>query len=171
MNLRIQVIRTLNACFILVLSVVLIAAYFYQYTTGHSPCKLCELQRLFMLCVSFGLLLNLRIKISAAHYGVSMIASLAGACVSLRQISLHICPQFSHLGTPVMGLQIYTWALIVFCSALFVIAILLLCIRSNDVLSKLAMNRFEKFVAVLILALAVTNFLTAFYQCGFRFCR
>jgi hypothetical protein len=45
---------------------------------------------------------------------MSVIAAVGGACISIRQILLHIVPPDPGYGDPVLGLHLYTWALLVF---------------------------------------------------------
>jgi disulfide bond formation protein DsbB len=50
----------------------------------------------------------------ATGYGISVIAAVVGASISIRQILLHIVPSDPGYGDPVFGLHLYTWALLVF---------------------------------------------------------
>ena len=83
--------------------------------TGDLPCPLCLLERLGMFAVIFGLLMNLRLGIRPAHYGFSIAGALAGMAIATRQVLLHINdPPGGGYGGTVLGLHLYTWALIVF---------------------------------------------------------
>jgi disulfide bond formation protein DsbB len=107
---------------ILVLCLVLLGAFGIQFFEGERPCPLCILQRLgMMLAASGAAYLLVRWKngeLSAADYmtGHAMIilAALGGSFVSVRQDLLHIMPGDPGYGDPVMGLHLYTWALVVF---------------------------------------------------------
>lgn len=115
----------LNALFILVLGSVLCSAFGYQIVTGEAPCPLCLLQRLGMTGIATGCMMNLRFGINMSHYGLALISACFGGFTSLRQISLHVCPQFPTFGSPVLGLDLYAWALVVFGSSILAIALLL----------------------------------------------
>jgi disulfide bond formation protein DsbB len=80
-----------------------------------------------MLGVAFGAMLNLRYGIRPSHYGVSLISAVFGACVSTRQILLHIVPGTgtSGYGSAVLGLHLYTWAFIVFAVVILLIGIVM----------------------------------------------
>ena len=99
----------MNIAGLLVICGVLLGAYYMQFVMGEFPCPLCLLQRLGMLGVGFGAMLNLRYGVRPAHYGVSLISAVFGASVSVRQILLHIVPGTGAYGTPVLGLHLYTW--------------------------------------------------------------
>jgi hypothetical protein len=45
---------------------------------------------------------------------MTILASLAGAAAAVRQIFLHIVPPDPGYGPPVLGLHLYSWALLVF---------------------------------------------------------
>jgi disulfide bond formation protein DsbB len=94
----------------------------YQFIMGELPCPLCVLQRIAFLlaCVGpLGILLapegeKRRLTLFARGFGLCILASLVGASVAIRQILLHIVPPDPGYGPPVLGLHLYTWALIVF---------------------------------------------------------
>src|ERR1700674_2064627 len=94
----------------------------YQFRLGELPCPLCVLQRFSFLlaCVgSLGILRNVgplgRVACQARGFALCIVASSIGVAVSVRQILLHIVPPDSGYGPPVLGLHLYTWALVVFC--------------------------------------------------------
>ena len=94
----------------------------YQFRLGELPCPLCVLQRFSFLlaCVgSLGILRNVgprgRVACQARGFALCIVASFIGLAVSVRQILLHIVPPDSGYGPPVLGLHLYTWALVVFC--------------------------------------------------------
>lgn len=114
----------MNLLFIFVLSGVLFGSYFYQYTKHTSPCYLCSLQRLGMVGVAIALLMNCRFGIKAQHYGLAILSALVGRVFSLKQISMHTCPDALTYGEPVFGFDLYIWAFIVFTCSIFSCAIL-----------------------------------------------
>src|SRR5579883_765143 len=116
----------LNAIHVIILSLILCAGFAVQIFMGEQPCPLCLLQRLAMIGIASGELLNLRFGIKPLHYGVALFSVLFGSIVSLWQISLHICPQFPTFGTPVLGLDLYAWAFIIFALSFLAISIMLM---------------------------------------------
>lgn len=102
---------------------VLTGSLFYQFKLGELPCPLCVLQRLAFLLVCIGPILIIRTKdeqlqgrqsFDARCFALTIIASLVGAAVSVRQILLHIVPPDKGYGPPILELHLYTWALVVF---------------------------------------------------------
>jgi disulfide bond formation protein DsbB len=101
---------------------VLAGAFTIQFAMGEFPCPLCMLQRYGMLLSTLGALFIImqarRGTLTPTRYmqglGMGAIGALAGALVSTRQILLHIKPGDPGYGEPVMGLHLYSWALITF---------------------------------------------------------
>jgi disulfide bond formation protein DsbB len=102
---------------ILVVCGVLAGAFVVQFGGGDFPCPLCVLQRMAMMLCALGpayVIMQARVgevKTSdfATGYGMSVIAAVGGACISIRQILLHIVPPDPGYGDPVLGLHLYTW--------------------------------------------------------------
>ena len=102
--------------------VVFLSAFYVQFSEGEFPCPLCMLQRYGMFLSSLGAMFVImqarQGTLTASRYaqglGMGMVGALAGASVSLRQIALHIMPDDPGYGDPVLGLHLYTWALITF---------------------------------------------------------
>lgn len=165
--------RLLNALFVLILSGVLIAAYSYQFIKMEMPCPLCMLQRLAIMGVAMGPVLNLLFGMKMEHYGMSIFSCIFGSFVSLRQISLHVCPQFPTFGEPVLGFDLYAWCLFVFASSLAAIAFLLMLFGFNDnqpnTIKKT--NRFEKASIGLLCLIVVANVITTLIECGIGACK
>ncbi|MBA3722091.1 MAG: disulfide bond formation protein B [Parachlamydiaceae bacterium] len=163
--------RDLNALIIIILGCVLISAFGVQFIAHEQPCPLCMLQRLGMLGVATGCLLNLWFGIRMSHYGVALLSSLVGGFVALRQISLHVCPGTVAFGIPVLGLSLYTWSFIIFVCCVLAIALLLFLYDPKESLENpLPLNGFCKFTFGLIFLVALTNIITTFLQCGWGPC-
>ena len=167
----IRLSRTLNAFAAVVVSLVLMGGFAVQIFLGEQPCPLCLLQRVGMLGVISAALLNLRFGLSPARYAVGLLAALGGASVSIRQILLHIAPGSEPLGSPVMGLSLYTWAFIVFVSCMVGISILLFLHRPGDRgRSPREMNRFEQTACALAFLVGLGNFGWTVVNCGLGLC-
>lgn len=164
-----ELARTLNALMIITLAGVLFAAYGVQFFEHEEPCPLCMLQRLGMVGVACGALLNLRLGIQPAHYALCLLSAVFGGSIALRQISLHVCPGFPVFGRPVLGLSLYTWSFIVFACVITLISILLFLYKPEP--KKLnALNLLEKAAFALIFLVAFLNIFTTFSECGFGLC-
>lgn len=163
--------RSLNTIWAFVICGVLAAGYSVQFLKHELPCPLCLLQRLSMIGVAMGPLLNLRFGIYPAHYGLSILSAMFGGCVSLRQISLHICPGFPTFGEPVLGLELYTWALVVFACSIFIAAIMLfLHTTSSQHSQRIKMTIWEEITFWLVLFMTTANIITTLQECGLSAC-
>lgn len=138
-----------------------------QFVGHEIPCPLCLLQRIAMLGIAIGALLNVRFGPSPAGYAVSLLSALFGACVSIRQILLHILPEDPGYGAPVLGLHLYTWALVVFFVTLLLgSAMLLLGSQFREPPRARSLNRIHQLAFFLVLVIAAGNALATFAECG-----
>jgi len=164
----------INSYAVLGICGVLLGAYYIQFVEGEFPCPLCLLQRLAMLGVAFGAMLNLRYGIHTRHYGVSLLSAIFGASVSIRQILLHIDPSDSGYGSPVLGMHLYTWAFIVFAVVILLIGIMMFFETqfedSSENRSAKSIGWFIKAVFFLVVLIAAVNVVTTFLECGLGQC-
>ncbi len=164
----------INSYAVLGICGVLLGAYYIQFVDGEFPCPLCLLQRLAMLGVAFGAMLNLRYGIHTRHYGVSLLSAVFGASISIRQILLHIDPSDSGYGSPVLGMHLYTWAFIVFAVVILLIGIMMFFEtqfeKNADNKSTSNLSRFIKAVFFLVVLIAAVNVVTTFLECGLGQC-
>lgn len=123
------ILRTILANFCtLAVCGVLLGAFGAQFIGGELPCPLCILQRMAMILCAAGpawlLATSLRREVDASDYarcyGASALAAVLGACMSGRQVLLHIAPGDPGYGEPVLGMHLYTWALVVFATVVAV---------------------------------------------------
>jgi disulfide bond formation protein DsbB len=110
------------------------AMYVFQFGLGEMPCPLCITQRMAMMAASLGpvyiIVQTLRGKLSTTKFmvglGMAIVGAVVGGVMSTRQIELHILPGDPGYGTAIMGLHLYTWALITFVIVLLFAGALLL---------------------------------------------
>ncbi len=165
--------RNVNAIGAFGLGAVVTGAYIFQFVLHELPCPLCLLQRIGMLGAAFGLLMNVRFGLRPAHYAMAILSALFGAAVSIRQVLLHIVPvagQPTGYGSPVLGLHVYTWALLIFIVTVIVVACLMLYNRQFRDSRVMPLTGFQQFVFWFIIVLAVANAITTFLQCGIMPC-
>jgi disulfide bond formation protein DsbB len=160
-----------NLLWVYVLCGVLCAGFGYQIFKHENPCPLCFLERLGMIGVAIGALMNLRFGIRVEHYGIALFSAFGGRIVSLRQIALHICPQFPTFGSPVFGYDLYVWAFIVFTCSVLVIAILLIVWGlAGEKATAPFWNIWSKIAFWWLALLIVANIVTVFSICGLSAC-
>ena len=111
--------RVLNILALFVICAVLSVAFYIQFTNEPLPCPLCLLQRVAMVAVGFGLVLNLTCGLRPGHYGIMLLGAVFGAATALTQITLHIVPGTGSYGPPILGLHLYSWAFIAFGAVFF----------------------------------------------------
>lgn len=160
----------MNALLIFILCGIISGALFIQFVENEKPCPLCLLQRVGMIGVAIGALFNLHFGIKPAHYGFSLISCLVGGAVALRQISLHVCPNFPKFGVPVFGLSLYTWSFLTFASAILYIAILLFLHSTKDETTSMKGHPIAKSAFVYLFLIILINTVATFFQCGIGPC-
>ena len=81
-----QFFQLLNALGLFGLSVSLGIAFYYQLWRNELPCPLCLLQRIGIMSIGFGFLMNIRFGSRGLHYGLSIISAMMSGIVSARQM-------------------------------------------------------------------------------------
>ena len=67
-----------------------IGAYWIQFVEGEFPCPLCLLQRLAMLGVAIGAMMNLRFGVRTSHYAVTIFSAIFGRrCLGTSDFAAH----------------------------------------------------------------------------------
>ena len=164
-------IRVMNNLFIYLLFIVLFGSYLYQYLHGVLPCYLCLMQKLGMLGVAVAILMHFRFGVKAQYYGLAILSALLGRAFSLRQIAMHLCPEFPTYGEGVLGLDLFVWAFIVFSCSIFACAVLTIF---YGVAKKRefppAWGFAEKLSFWAIFLMAVSHFFTTLIECGWSGC-
>lgn len=159
-------LRDLNALGLLAVTLVLAAALVLQVTLGELPCPLCLLQRVGFIAVGFGLLLNVRFGPAPLHYGLVILGALYGAAAAARQVLLHIVPGSGAYGSPLWGLHLYTWSLVLFLVVIAGIALLLLLEGQFERLRPWLAGGWQKFVVGFYVVVTVLVGVSAFAECG-----
>ncbi|AZE48322.1 hypothetical protein C4K04_2650 [Pseudomonas chlororaphis] len=77
---------TLNIVGLLGVSFSLLIAFYYQLALQEIPCPLCLLQRVGMIAMGFGFLMNIRFGIRSVHYGVALLGALLTGVIASRQM-------------------------------------------------------------------------------------
>lgn len=156
-----------NSICILIVCSILLGALYFQFGLHEDPCPLCLLQRMGMIGVIFGLSLNSIFGFDAKHFGIVIISAIIGAVFSGRQVLLHICngPLDSGYGTPVFGLHLYTWGVLIFIASILGSAVFLLFSNAFRTVTKHRMLNFEKYVVYLSTLIVLINIVATFFEC------
>jgi len=155
------------------IALVLLIGFVLQIELKELPCPLCNLQRLAFVFAGFGFLLNLRFGPQPAHYGIALIGALFGLAAASRQVLLHIVPGTGAYGSPILGLHLYSWALVLFLLVIAGVALLMVLSGSgrsdHDHRGLLAPPQFvglSKFAAYFLVVMTLANAVVSFVQCG-----
>jgi disulfide bond formation protein DsbB len=157
-----------NSAAMLMVSTVLIGAFYFQFGLGENPCPLCLLQRMGMLGVIFGLTLNTYFGFRKEHFGIVILSALIGASFSIRQILLHICPvagEPTGYGTAVMGMHLYSWAVVIYVASMLGSVVFMFLFKEEKKHTKRQPLTFEKVVFYLIVFLTFANMVATFFEC------
>ncbi len=162
---------------ILVVSCVLLGAFSVQFIGQEYPCPLCILQRMAMILAVAGLaqmiaMGNRKGQIEPAEFttafGLMVLGSVLGAAISIRQILLHIAPGDPGYGSPVFGIHLYTWALLVFVALLISAGIHLGFVRDAVPIVPKQPSILSKLVLWLFWLVILVNAVSVFAQSGFH---
>ncbi|MEU7576617.1 disulfide bond formation protein B [Streptomyces sp. NPDC041068] len=161
--------------FVLAYCAILLTSLGFQIFAGDMPCPLCVVQRMAMLlCAAGAAYVVVRSRsgeISTVDYmtgyGLATVGAVAGMAMSARQVMLHLTHPEGY-GPAVLGLHMYTWALvtflvvIVFCALSFVFAPVLMP-------KGVAYGVASKAVVWLLLVIAAVITVLTFAEEGFNF--
>lgn len=161
--------RKLNAIGMLAVCAVLSMAFYSQFAQNELPCPLCLLQRVAIVAVLCGLMLNVVKGPKPDHYSIMIISAFFGAAVALRQISLHIIPGSGSYGTPFLGMHYYTWSFIVF--AIMILGTAIIAAYSTQYHKQKFIpfrdqHGIAKVAIVLTIILVSMNAIVTFVECG-----
>jgi len=162
---------------VLVVSGVLLGAFGVQFVEGEFPCPLCYLQRMAMVLAVLGPARMIAIghrkgviepSVFTTAFGMTVLASLLGATISVRQILLHIDPGEVGYGSPVFGLHLYTWALLVFVALLLDAGLHLTFIDEDIPIVPAHPPLLSKLILGLFVLVIFANAVAVFVQSGFH---
>jgi disulfide bond formation protein DsbB len=163
--------RSLDTLALLALSGILLVAFYYQIVLSELPCPLCALQRVGFVVAGIGLILNLRVGYSPAHYGLVLLTAVAAGSASLRQIALHIVPGTGHYGSAMLGLHFYTWAFVGYGALVAYVGVMLLLEARVPARERTPpADPLAAFACWLFVAVVAANVASFLLECGFGPC-
>jgi len=164
---------TLNALGLYAIALVLAVAFGAQLLLHELPCPLCLLQRIAFTVLAVGPIMNIRWGSRPGHYALSLLAAVAGAVFSTRQVLLHIMPGDAGYGTALFGYHYYSLALIPFAAAIVLLAATLLFDRQfeqDGAAQAVAPGAFAISAVWLVIVLTGLNVVSTLLECGFGAC-
>ena len=161
-----------------VIAGILTAAMTLQYVNGELPCPLCLLERVAMLGVCFGIMLNFRRGFSYQNTGFSLLFAIVLLVVSVRQSLLDIYPRPGHeyIGSAIFGIHMPVWSIIIALALLSAYAIKLAILGGDEYLREAdvgefpALGRIADILSIYVIALCLINLVSVVLQCGLGEC-
>jgi disulfide bond formation protein DsbB len=177
--------RAINVVFVLCVCGVLLGAFGVQFGLRELPCPLCLLQRLALLGVGLGAMLNVVYGARPRNYGVSLLSAIFGGAVAGRHILLYILPDSPVHGFTFLGMHLYTLSLVAFVAIGLLLAVMMFLDSQfaprvlqvgrmveaieGDAVTKSAarLGFFDRAVLGLFISIAIANLVCTVLLCGF----
>ncbi len=173
MMIKKDTVIIINLLGILGCSIISSMALYIQFVYHELPCQLCQLQRLGLLAIVYGYILNVLYMPKPFHYAISTLAAIFTSFISLRQIVLHIVPNSGEYGSSILGFHLYTWLFIV-CTAIIIWDMFILSICEFDRTTGYKYSRVQRIIINscigFYLLILVINIVNIFFECGFSQC-
>ena len=162
----------------LVIAGVLTAAMTLQYANGELPCPLCLLERVAMLGLCFGIMLNFRHGFSYQNTGFSLLFAIVLLVIAVRQSLLDIYPRPGHeyIGSAILGIHMPVWSIIIALCVLTAYAIKLAILGGDEYLREAelaefpAIRKVADILSLYVIAICLINLASVVLQCGFGEC-
>ena len=162
-----KALQTANALAMLIISLILSGALYFQFGLNEDPCPLCLLQRLGMFGILFGLSMNIFFGFKPTHFALVIFSSLVGLVFSTRQVLLHICPisgEPEGYGTPIFGMYLYSWGVLIFVASILCSAIFLMCLPKKED-TNMTITKFNRIMFYVVVLLLTINVIATFNEC------
>ena len=166
-----SLVRLGNALGAAGIATVLLVAFGLQFGLNEPPCPLCNLQRVAFVLCSFGFVLNLRFGVQPSHYGLTLLGALFGVVASGYQVLRHIAPGATAYGSPLFGMHLDSWSLVLFFVVIAAVALLLMMSGRpdhdrSDHQTAMRFRGILRFAVYLLITVALANAVNGFAQCG-----
>lgn len=167
-----QYSRFFNILDLLGVCLVSLMAFGFQFLLHELPCPLCLMQRLGVLAMGFGFLLNIHYRPAPGHYALVLLASIFTSFVAMRQILDHIVPGTGAYGAPFLGYHLYTWTFI-FAMLMMLYTSLMLSIPGqylSHTKPSPGIQRLSHLSFLIFLIVLLANGLSLYLECGWLAC-
>ena len=171
-----KIVLLSNFIDVLGILIVSVMAIIFQLVLHELPCPLCLMQRIGLMAIGFGYLLNIVYGNRIQNYGYATISAVFTAFIAMRQILLHIVPGTGGYGDVILGFHMYTWVFIL-CMAAIIWNMFIIIIYPEDFNHeklirniKIDRNIVVHIVVYLYLLTLLINVIFTFFQCGTTAC-
>jgi len=150
---------------------VLLFVLYWQLVGGEVPGSLALMQRIALVGVGFGFLLNVRFGASESHFGVVIVSAALGLAIAARQMLVYAAANGGAVGPQVFEWHFYTWTLVGFFAAI-VLAGVMLFIEGQFVegVRDTRPSGAAQAAGWLFVLVALAHAVSALLQCGFEAC-
>jgi disulfide bond formation protein DsbB len=164
--------RLLNALGLVAIDTVLVVAFADQLWFRALPCPICILQRAAFIAAGFGLALNLIVGPRPSHYGLAILGAVTGTVIAADQVLLYVVPGSGSYGNVILGLHLYSWALLMFVAIVAGCAVMLLFDRQFAAAEPLPvrLTLLPVLGVALLGLLALGNVISTLAICGVGLC-
>jgi disulfide bond formation protein DsbB len=156
--------------------VISIMAVIFQLVLHELPCPLCLMQRIGLMAIGFGYLVNIVYGNSIKNYSYATICAMLTAFIAMRQILLHIVPGTGGYGDVILGFHMYTWVFII-CMAAIIWNMFIIMIYPEDFSHeklvrniKIERNIVVNIVVYIYIITILINVVFTFLECGTTAC-
>ena len=161
-----------------VIAGILTAAMTLQYANGELPCPLCLLERVAMLGVCFGIMLNFRHGFSYQNTGFSLLFAIVLLVIAVRQslLDIYTRPGHEYIGSAILGIHMPVWSIIIALCLLTAYAIKLAILGGDEYLREAelaefpAIRKVADILGLYVITLCMINLVSVVLQCGFGEC-
>lgn len=163
--------RIINFLALFVTCVVLLFVLYWQLVGGELPGGLALTQRIALVGIGLGFLLNVRFGSSESHFGIVIVSAAIGLLVAARQTFAYAMATGVVLGQPILEWPFYFWTVTGFFSAILIGAALLF-IEGQFVegLRDTRPSGAAQAAGWLFVLVALAHVVSALLQCGFEAC-
>ncbi|NDD59171.1 MAG: hypothetical protein EBZ47_07990, partial [Chlamydiae bacterium] len=119
----------------------------------------CPIKRACLTALLWTLFYGIHKRITAKTYALSLLFSLCGAAVSLKEARLFVClKDKENPNTQILGFSSYSWSFILFCICIFSLSALLILHKRSDVKYNHRATSLEKILLIVLIGITLMSF-------------
>lgn len=150
---------------------VLLFVLYWQLVGGEVPGSLALMQRIALVGIGLGFLLNVRFGASESHFGVVIVSAAVGLVIAARQMLAYAATSGAAVGPQMLEWHFYTWSLVGFFAAIL-LAGAMLFIEGQFVegVRDTRPSGAAQAAGWLFVLVTLAHVVSALLQCGFEAC-